>query len=88
MRGTDVCDMEGFGTLDSSEKTVAILGDRSRPQAAKQAGDKNIEIFLCDILKQCNERPKAGGASIRSRNGAPLRKGFVANGQMTKASNK
>ena len=29
-----------------------------------------------------------GGVSIRSRNGAPSRKGCVVNGQMTKASNK
>ena len=25
MRKTDECDMEKFGTLDSSEKTIAIL---------------------------------------------------------------
>ena len=29
-----------------------------------------------------------GGVSNRSRNGAPLRKGCVVNGPMTKASNK
>ena len=36
--GKDGCDMEGFGTLliDSSEKTIAFLGDRWWPQAAKQ----------------------------------------------------
>ena len=27
MRKMDECDMEKFGTLDSSEKTIAILGD-------------------------------------------------------------
>ena len=27
MRTVDECDMEKFGTLDSSEKTVAILGE-------------------------------------------------------------
>ena len=29
-----------FGTLDSSEKTIAILGDEWRPQTAKQGGGK------------------------------------------------
>ena len=28
MREIDECDMEEFGTLDSSEETIAILGDR------------------------------------------------------------
>ena len=28
MRKIDECDMEKFGTLDSSEKTIAILGDK------------------------------------------------------------
>ena len=30
-----VCDMEEFGRLESSEKTIAILGDRWWPQTAK-----------------------------------------------------
>ena len=34
------CDMEEFSTLESSEKTIAILGDRWWPQKAKQEGDK------------------------------------------------
>ena len=28
LRKSDVCDMEEFGILESSEKTIAILGDR------------------------------------------------------------
>ena len=28
MRGVDDCDVEEFDTLDSSERTIAILGDR------------------------------------------------------------
>lgn len=32
--------MENFGTLDSTEKTIAVLGDRLWTQAAKQEGDK------------------------------------------------
>ena len=38
--------------------------------------------------KKRNERPNVGGVSVRSRNGAPSRKGCVVNGQTTKASNK
>ena len=42
MRKVDERDMEKFGTLDinSSEKTIAILGDRRWSQTAKQEGDK------------------------------------------------
>ena len=39
VREIDECDMEGFGTLDSSGKTIAVLGDRWWPQAAKEEGD-------------------------------------------------
>ena len=44
MRKIDECDMDKFGTLDRSEKTIAILGDRW-PQTAKQEGDKT-DIFF------------------------------------------
>ena len=88
MRETNECNLEEFDTLDSSEKTIAILGDRWWPQAAKQEGDKIDVKFLCSIWKRGNERPNVGGVSIRSRNGAPSRKGCMVNGQMTKASNK
>ena len=47
MRKIDECDMEKFGTLDSSEKTIGILGDKWWPQKAKQEGDmtsKNISM--------------------------------------------
>ena len=39
MRKLDVCDMEEFGRRESSEKTIAILGDRWWPQTANQDGD-------------------------------------------------
>ena len=39
MRKIDGCDMEKFGTLDSSEKTIVILGDRWWPRTTKQEGD-------------------------------------------------
>ena len=32
--------MEEFGRLESSEKTIVILGDRWWPQTAKQGGDR------------------------------------------------
>ena len=88
MRKVDVCDIEEFGRLESREKTIAILGDRWWPQTAKQEGDRISKQFLCNIRKKRNERPNVGGVSVRSRNGAPSRKGCVVNGQMTKASNK
>ena len=52
MRATDKCDMEEFGALDSSEKTISISGDRWWPQAAKQEGDDISKTFLCNIQKQ------------------------------------
>ena len=88
MRKLGVYDMEEFGRVESSEKTIAILGDRWWPQTAKQDGDRISKHFLCSIWKKRNERPNIGGISIRSRNGAPSRKGCVVNGRMTEASNK
>ena len=88
MRKIDERDMEKFGTLDSREKTIAILGNRWWPHKAKQQGDTVIKIFLCNIWKKRNERPNVGVVSIRSTNGAPSRKRCVVNGQMTTASNK
>ena len=52
----DECDMEKIGTLDSSEKTIAILGDRWWPQTAKQEGDEISKKFLRNIWKKRNER--------------------------------
>ena len=46
MRKIDGCDIEKFGTLDSSEKTIAILGERWRPQTAKQQVDKRRKRLL------------------------------------------
>ena len=88
MRKLDVRDMEEFGRLESSEKTIAIPGDRWWPQTAKQDGDRIGKQFLCNTWKKRNEHPNIGGVSIRSRNGAPSQKGCAVNGQITKASNK
>ena len=40
MRKFDECDMEELGRLESSDKTIAILGDRWWPQTTKQDGDR------------------------------------------------
>ena len=87
MRTLGVCNMEEFGRLESSEKTIAILGDKWWPQTAKEDGDRISKQFICCIREKRNERPNVGGVSIRSRNGAPFREGCVANGKTTKASN-
>ena len=49
MRKIDECGMDKFGTLDSSEKTVAILGDRWWPQKAKREVGLTTQKFLCNI---------------------------------------
>ena len=45
-RKLDACDMEEFGRLESSEKTIAILGDRWWPQTVKRDGDRISKQFL------------------------------------------
>ena len=79
--------MKEFGRLESSKKTIAVLGDRLWPQTAKQDGDRINKQFLCSTWKKRNERPNVGGVSIRSRNGALSRKRCVINGQLAKATN-
>ena len=41
----DECDMKEFGRLESSEKAIAILGDRWWPQTVKQDGDRISNRF-------------------------------------------
>ena len=74
--------------VESSDKTIAILGDRRWPQTAKEEGDRTIKQFLSIAWNKRSRRPNVEGVSIRSRNGAPSRKGCVVNDQMTMASNK
>ena len=50
MRKFDECDMEELGRLESSDKTIAILGDRW-PQMAKQERDK-VCANKCEIDKR------------------------------------
>ena len=52
MRKIDECDMENFVTLDSSEKTIAILGDKSWPRTAKQQGGEITEMFLMSYFEK------------------------------------
>ena len=58
--------MEKFGALDSSEKTIAILGDIWLPQAAKQERDiRHVNSFLCSIWrKRVTSAQNAGGVSL------------------------
>ena len=81
------CDMEKLGTLDISDKTIAIVADRWWPQTAKQEGNETSIQFNVLWNKRA-ERPSVGSVSIRSRNDVSSRKGCMVNGQMTKASNK
>ena len=76
MRKVGGCDMEEFNTPDNGERTIAILGDRWRPQTAKQQGGKMIKMFYAMHGKKRNERPKVGGVSSRSSNGGPVSKGM------------
>ena len=76
MQDLDKNGMESFDALDSREKTIAILGNRWWPQTAKQDGDKMCRRFLCSVWKKRNEYLADGGVSVRSRNGAPSRKGY------------
>ena len=69
MRKTDGFDMGKFGTQDSIEKTIAILGDRLWPQTAKQGGDMISKQLSCIVLKNV-ESPNIGGVSIWNTSGA------------------
>ena len=66
MKKLFVCDMEEFGRLliESSEKTIAIPGDRWWPQTAKKQDGHRISeqfLLLCNIYiyiwKKRNKRP-------------------------------
>ena len=43
--------------------------------ATKRQGDRTSEKLLRDTWKESKDRPNVGGVSVRSRNGAPARKG-------------
>ena len=52
MRKLDERDMEEFGRLESSEKAIAILGDRWWPQTAKQDGNRISKRFFCNMWRK------------------------------------
>ena len=89
IKNVDVYDMEGFGRLESSEETIAILGGRWWLQTAKQDGDRISKQFLCNTWKKRTERPNVEVSLLGvGMNGAPSPKECVVNGQTTKASNR
>ena len=59
--------MEKFGTLDSNEKTIAILGDGRCPQTAKREGDNISEqmYLVCNIWEKRTEPPNVGRMVLR-----------------------
>ena len=67
MRTLKVFHMEAFGKLESSEKTIAIIGNRWWPQTAKQDRDRTFKHFRCRIRKKRDESPIFGGVVSRSR---------------------
>ena len=69
------------------EKTIAFPRDRLWPQMAKQKGDKVSKKQL-SARKKRDGRANVGDVSMRIRNGAPPRKEYVVNGQMTETSKK
>ena len=60
------------------------------PRCSSSRSLRLMDDFLIATLTISSpyECPNVGGVSIRSRNGATSRKGYVVNGQMTKASSK
>ena len=89
MRKLDECDMKNSGPQDTSEKAIAILGDTmvaTKDETKRRQGEQKRNIHV--IWKKRNERPNVRGVSVRSRNGAPSRKGCVVNVQTTVASRK
>ena len=51
--------MAKFNTPDSSEKTIAALGNRC--VTAKQEGDKISQKIMCNIWIKRSERPNVRG---------------------------
>ena len=52
MRKLEVCDVEEFGRLESSEKTIAIRGDRWWPQTAEQDKDRISKQFSMQYIEE------------------------------------
>lgn len=80
--------MKSFGTFESSEKAIVVLGHTWLPPAVKLEGRRVFKRFLCLVWKKRRERPTVGGVSMRSSHGTLSRKECVSNVQMAKANNK
>ena len=52
MRKLDERDIEEFGRLESSKKTIAMLGIGWCPQTAKQDGDRMSKPILCRCMEE------------------------------------
>ena len=75
---TQHCELKTFSLI--------IIGSKSMPGYLPTIASR-VKMTLPSLPLSRNERPNVGGVSIRSRNGAPSRKGCKVNGEMTKASN-
>ena len=66
-------DIDEFGTLDSSERTIAILGYRWWPQTPKQEANTRSKKFPCSTWLQRGRQemstpPGATGVFLRQPN--------------------
>ena len=59
--------IDKFGTLDSSEKTIALLAEIWWPQTAKEEGDNASIALLCNIWKKRAELEMPRDVFITSR---------------------
>ena len=64
MRELDESDMDRFVTLDSSEKTIDVPGDRWRPQATKQEGGKISKTLYFALSAQPLEGSQLGVGTV------------------------
>lgn len=74
----------GTGARRTLRPRGRVLDCSIQPPPAKQEGNK-MKRFLCNIWKK--RSTQMSEVSIRSRHGAPSRKLYVVNGQMTKVGN-
>ena len=57
MRKLAVCDMEEFGRLESSEKTIAILGDRVAADGETGRGEHKQTVSM-KYMEEAKRAPK------------------------------
>ena len=64
MRKMDVCDIEKFCRLQSSEESIAIHTEKSWPQTSKHDEHRMNKQSMCSLQNNRNERPCFGGAAV------------------------